>query len=189
VIQTGSAILIQSVMGFVIKRIYFREVMKMAEKKNIVVVVSVGLVLLLVSFHSAYADEKLFIVANQKAIDLAKDFFTTLNNESIPLKIVLDQYGQVKKEKYVIVLGGAKGSASVDDFIRQILTPDEQASGNKAGGGIYIKENVFNPGQVIIVFTGPDESAAAEARKNSRKAWWALLAKWFDLDTSQPMAY
>jgi hypothetical protein len=176
-------------MGFAIKGVYFGKGMNMVGKKNIVAVVSIGLVVLLVSLHSAFAAEKLFIVANQKAIDLAKDFFTTLNNESIPLKIVLDQYDQVKKEKYVIVLGGAKGSASVDDFIRKILTPDEQASGNKAGGGIYIKENVFNPGQVIIVFTGPDESAAAEARKNSRKTWWALLAKWFDLDTSQPMAY
>jgi hypothetical protein len=176
-------------MGFVIERIHFGEGMKMAGKKNVVAIVSVGLVVLFVSFHSAYAAEKLFIVANQKAIDLAKDFFTTLNNESIPLKIVLDQYDQVKKEKYIVVLGGAKGSASVDDFIRQILTPDEQASGNKAGGRIYIKENVFNPSQVIIVFAGPDEAAAAEARKSSRKTWWALFAQWFDLDTSQPMAY
>jgi hypothetical protein len=163
--------------------------MKMAGKKNVAGVACLVLVVLLISLHSAFADEKLFIIANQKALDLAKDFFTALNNESIPLSIVLDQYDRVKKEKYVIVLGGAKGPGSVDGFIRQVLTPEEQESGNKSGGGIFIKQNVFNPGQVIIVFTGPDEGAAAEARKNSRKTWWALFTQWFDLDTSQPMAY
>jgi hypothetical protein len=164
--------------------------MNMTRKKNLAVMASLGIMILLVSLHSAYAAEKLFIVANQKSLDLAKDFIASLNNESIPLSIVLDQYDKVKKEKYVIVLGGAKGAGSVDGLIQQILTPKEQESGNK-GGGIYVKENVFvkDQGQVIVVFTGPDEAAAAEARKNSRKTWWELIVKWFDLDTSMPMAY
>jgi len=54
---------------------------------------------------------------------------------------------------------------------------------------MFVKENVFTQGQVIIVFTGADEAAAADARKNSRKTWWPYLAKWFDLDTSVPMIY
>jgi hypothetical protein len=163
----------------------------MTGKKNRAVIASIGFLVLLVSLHSAFAAEKLFIVANQKSLDLAKDFLATLNNESIPLQFVTDQYDKVKKEKYIIVLGGAKGSGSVDGFIQQILTPKEQESGNKPGGGIYIKDNVFvkDQGQVIVVFAGPDEAAAAEARKNSRKTWWELLVKWFDLDTSMPMAY
>jgi hypothetical protein len=163
----------------------------MRGKKNLAVTISLGLVFLLVSIHSAFADEKLFIVANQKSLDLAKDFRATLNNESIPLQFVTDQYDRVKKEKYVMVLGGAKGPDSVDALIKQILTPQEQEKGNKPGGAIFVKENVFvkDQGQVIVVFTGPDEEAAAEARKNSRKTWWELLVKWFDLDTSAPMAY
>jgi hypothetical protein len=162
----------------------------MTGKKYISMIASIGFVILLVSLQPAFAAEKLFIVANPKSLDLAKDFLATLNNESIPLQIVTDQYDKVKKEKYVIVLGGAKGPGSVDGFIQQLLTPKEQEAGNK-GGAIYIKENVFakNQGQVIVVFTGPDEAAAAEARKNSRKTWWELLVKWFDLDTSMPMAY
>jgi hypothetical protein len=165
--------------------------MNMTGKKNSAVIVSIAFVVLLVSFHSAFAAEKLFIVANQKSLDLAKDFLATLNNESIPLQFVTEQYDKVKKEKYIIVLGGAKGPGSVDGFIQQILTPKEQESGNKPGGGIFIKEKVFvkDQGQVIVVFTGPDEAAAAEARKNSRKTWWELFTKWFDLDTSMPMAY
>jgi hypothetical protein len=173
------------------QRIYFEEGLKMLGKKNIAVVASIGLVVLLISLSSTFAAEKLFIVANQKSLDMAKDFIATLNNESIPLQIALDQYDKVKKEKYVIVLGGAKGPGSVDEFIKQILTPEEQESGNKPGGRIYVRENVFikDQGQVIVVFAGSDETAAAEARKNGRKTWWTLLTKWFDLDTSQPMAY
>jgi hypothetical protein len=165
--------------------------MNMTGKKNIAVIASIGFVVLLVSLHSAFAAEKLFIVANQKSLDLAKDFLATLNNESIPLQFVTDRYDKVKKEKYIVVLGGSKGLGSVDGFIQQILSPKEQESGNKPGGGIYIKENVFvkDQGQVIVVFTGPDEAVAAEARKNSRKTWWELFTKWFDLDTSMPMAY
>ena len=161
----------------------------MEGKKNITAVGAIGLMIFLFFLNSAFAFDKLFIATNQKSLDLAKDFIASLNNESIPLSIVLDQYEKLKKEKYVVVLGGAKGPASIDKFIEQILTSEEQKSGNQPGGKIYIKENVFAPGQVLIVFTGPDEAAAAEARKNSRKTWWTLFTKWFDLETSLPMAY
>jgi hypothetical protein len=165
--------------------------MNMKGKIKIAAIAFIGFAAFLMPLHSAFAAEKLFIVANQKSLDLAKDFITTLNNESIPLQFVTDQYDKVKKEKYIIVLGGAKGSGGMEDFVKQILTLQEQESVNKPGGGIYIKENVFvkDQGQVIVVFTGPDEAAAAAARKNSRKTWWELLVKWFDLDTSSPMPY
>lgn len=144
---------------------------------------SMGTLFLLGFMNSVFADDRLFIVANQKSLDLAKDFITSLNNESISLSVVLDQYDKVKKEKYVIVLGGA------NEFIKQILTKEDIESANQAGGKIFIKPNVFVQDQVIVVFAGSDESAAAEARKNSRKTWWALVAKWFEIDTSGPMAY
>jgi UDP-N-acetylglucosamine:LPS N-acetylglucosamine transferase len=139
--------------------------------------------------NTAFADDKLFIVANQTALGLAKDFLTSMNNESIPLSIVMDQFDKVKKEKYIIVLGGAKGAGSVEDFVKQVLTSQERESGNQPGGKLFVKENVFAQGQVIIVFTGPDEAAAADARKKSRNTWWQYLAKWFELDTSNPMIY
>jgi hypothetical protein len=161
----------------------------MAGKRNIVAIASAGLMVFLIFLNSAVASDKLFIVTNQTALDLAKDFIATLNNESIPLSIVLDQYEKAKNEKYIIVLGGAKGPGSVDEFIKRILTVQEQQSGNQPGGKMFVKENVFAQGQVVIVFTGPDEASAAEARKNSRKTWWEHLTKWFDLETSFPMAY
>jgi hypothetical protein len=153
---------------------------------KILLVAFVGLTVLL---GSAFAFDKLFIVGNQAAIDLAKEFFTTLSNESIPLAIVTDQFEKVKSEKYIIVLGGAKGQGTVEDFVKQVLTKEEQTAGNQPGGKMFVKENVFAQGQTIIVFAGPDEAAAADARKNSRKTWWQYFVKWFELDTSLPMAY
>jgi hypothetical protein len=161
---------------------------KMACNK-ILAVFSIGLMFFIFSLGSAFAFDKLYLVANQKSLDLAKEFLTTLNNESIPLSVVMDQFEKVKKEKYIIVLGGAKGPGSVEEFINQVLTPEEQKSGNEPAGKIFVKENVFAQGQVIIVFTGQNESSAADARKNSRKTWWSYLAKWFEVDTSSPMVY
>jgi hypothetical protein len=161
----------------------------MAGKNRITTIAAMALMVLLFLLDSAFAADKLFIVANQKSLDLAKDFLSTLNNESIPMSIVLDQYDKAKNEKFVIVLGGAKGPAGIDNFVKQVLTDQEQASANQPGGKYFVKENVFAQGQTIIVFTGPDEASAAEARKGSRKMWWEYLAKWFDLDTSSPMAY
>ncbi len=158
----------------------------MIGKKITLMAVFAGLTVLL---GSGFAFDKLFIVGNQASIDRARDFFTTLSNESIPLAIITDQFDKVKKEKYIIVLGGAKGAGSVEDFVKQVLTKEEQESGNQAGGKMFVKENVFVPGQTIVVFTGSDEGAAAEARKNGRKTWWQLFVQWFELDTSMPMAY
>jgi hypothetical protein len=161
----------------------------MAEKKRILMAASIGLMILSILLSTAFAFEKLFIVANQAALGLAKDFITTLNNESIPLGIVMDQFDKVKKEKYIIVLGAGNGPGGVDEFVRQVLTPQERESANQPGGKMFVKENVFAPGQTIIVFTGPDDASAADVRKNNRKTWWPYLVKWFDLDTSTPMAY
>ena len=149
----------------------------------------VASIILTVGLGSVFAFDKLFIVGNQASIDRAREFFTTLSNESIPLAIITDQFDKVKNEKYIIVLGGAKGTGSVEDFVKQVLTKEEQESGNQAGGKMFVKENVFAQGQTIIVFTGSDEAAAADARKNGRKTWWSYLVKWFELDTSLPMAY
>jgi hypothetical protein len=149
----------------------------------------VAIIILTVCLSSAFAVDKLFIAGSQASINGAKDFFTTLSNESIPLAIITEQFDKVKKETCLIVLGGTKGAGTVEDFVKQILTREELESGNQVEGKMFVKENVFVPGQTIIVFTGSDETAAAGARKSSRKNWWPYLVKWFELDTSLPMAY
>jgi hypothetical protein len=162
---------------------------KMEAKKKALLIALTGLMLFSIASSSAFAFDKLFIVANQTAVGMAKEFFNTLSNESIPLAIISDQFEKVKNEKYIVVLGGAKGPGSVDEFVKLVLTKEEQASANQAGGKMFVKENVFAQGQTIIIFAGSDEAAAAEARKNGRKTWWTYFVKWFELDTSSPMAY
>jgi hypothetical protein len=161
----------------------------MRKSKRVLAAAAIGLATFVIFAGSAFAYDKLFIVANQTSIGLAKEFFSTLSNESVPLTIITDQFDKVKSEKYIVVLGGSKGPGSVDDFVKQVLTKEEQEAGNQPGGKMFIKENVFSQGQTIILFTGPDENAAADARKKGRKTWWAYFVNWFELDTSLPMAY
>jgi hypothetical protein len=118
----------------------------MTQKKNIVIAF-VGLLLLLSFLDSAFAADKLFIVANQKSLDLAKDFIATMNNESIPISVALDQYDKVKKEKYIFILGGT------DEFTKQVLSKEDMDAANQAGGKIFIRQDVFAQGQIIVVFT------------------------------------
>ena len=161
----------------------------MNRRKVTLLTVSIGLTLLFFS-GSAFAAEKLCIVADEAGLNLAKDLITSLNNESIPLSIFMDHVEDVKNAKYVIVLGGAKAADDINGFIKQVLTTQELEAGKQPGGKVFVKENVFTKGQTIIVFTGPDEASAAAARKNSRKTWWPYIAKWFDLDSSgDPMPY
>jgi hypothetical protein len=174
----------------VVKLLVFSEQeFKMEGMKKKLMVVAVGLAILPIFLGSAFAYDKIFLVGNQASLDLAKDFISTMNNESIPLAIVTDQLDKVKTEKYIIVLGGTKGQESAAGFTKQVLTVKEQEEGNQPGGKMFVKENVFAPGQVIIIFAGPDDAAAANARKSNRKAWWQYIAKWFELETSVPMAY
>ncbi len=161
----------------------------MREKKRALMLALAGLMLSTVFWGYASEYDKLFIVASPKAIDMAKEFFNSMNNESIPLVIITEQFDKVKNEKYIVVLGGAKGPGTVEDFVKLVLTKEEQASANQPGGKMIVKENVFTQGQTIIVFEGTDEAAAAEARKNGRKSWWQHIAKWFELDSSTPMLY
>jgi hypothetical protein len=152
-------------------------------QKNRIDVACVGLLILLSLANAAFAAEKLVLVANQKSLDLAKEFIATLNNESIPISISLDQYDKIQNEKYIFVLGGAP------EFVKQVLKKEDIEAANQAGGKIFIRENVFAAGQVIVVCAGQDEEAAANIRKSNRKTWWTLLVKWFDLDTAGPMPY
>jgi hypothetical protein len=161
----------------------------MRRKKRVLAAASIGLPIFLILVGSAFAFDKIFIIGNETAIGLAKEFFTALSNESIPLAIVTDQFDKVKNEKYIVVLGGAKDPKGVDDFVKQVLTNEEQEAGKQPGGKMFVKENVFAQGQTIIVFAGPDENAAADARKKSRNTWWPYFVNWFELDTSLPMAY
>jgi hypothetical protein len=157
--------------------------------KYLISTASIGLAILVVFLNAAFAYDKLCLVGNQASLDLAKDFITTLNNESVPLAVVTDQFDKVKAEKYIIVLGGTKGPESAAGLVKQILTAKELEEGNQPGGKMFIKENVFAPGQVIIVFLGADDAASANVRKNNKKTWWQYIARWFELETSVPMAY
>ncbi len=161
----------------------------MRRNTRVLAAASIGLAIFLILSGSAFAFDKIFVIGNQAAIDLAKEFFTALSNESIPLAIVTDQFDKVKSEKYIVVLGGAKGPGGVDDFVKRLLTSEEQEAGKQPGGKMFVKENVFAQGQTIIVFAGPDETAAAGARTKSRNTWWPYFVDWFELDTSMPMAY
>lgn len=135
-------------------------------------------------------EAKLIVVGTQISLDMAKDFLTTLYKESVPVTIVTSQFEKVKKEKYIIVLGGVNEPGGVGGFVKQVLTNQEQDASSQPGAEkMYIKSDVFTKGQFIIVFTGPDSEASADAQKHNRNKWLPYVAKWFDIDLSPQVLY
>ena len=47
---------------------------------------------------------------------------------------------------------------------------------------MLLKENVWKPGQKVLIFTGENADDAAAARSNTRDKWMDLLQEWFDLE-------
>jgi hypothetical protein len=164
------------------------------ERRKRATVVSICLFVLLILVCGAMAqkqpEERLYVLGTQAGLDLAKDFLTMLYNESVPVVTITGQFEQVKKEKYIIVLGGVREPGGLGEFVKQILTEQEQQESSKPGNEkMYVKENVFAKGQSIVVFAGADTAASAEARKKNRSRWMPLIGKWFDLDLGQVIAY
>jgi hypothetical protein len=73
----------------------------------------------------------------------------------------------------------------VGEIVKQLLTKEEQEFLSKPGSSrMYLKENVFAPGQRILVFAGIDREAAGRARVSNRAKWIDYLNAWFNIDIS-----
>lgn len=135
-------------------------------------------------------EQRLYVLGTENAVNLAKDFLNFLNNEGISTVTVTGQFEQFLKERYIVILGGPNEPGGLGDLVRKILTSDEQREAGQPGKGkMYVKENVFTPGQAIIIFAGGDAQTSAEVRKKTRTMWMPVIGKWFDVDFAEMLAY
>jgi hypothetical protein len=49
---------------------------------------------------------------------------------------------------------------------------------------MFFKENLWQPGQKVLVFAGSNAEAAAAARVENRDTWYKYFKAWFDLEDS-----
>jgi hypothetical protein len=73
----------------------------------------------------------------------------------------------------------------VGEIVKQLLTEEEQNwVGNPGNSRMYLKENVWREGQMVLIFAGSDKEAAVKARTANRAKWIGYLNDWFNIDIS-----
>ena len=144
--------------------------------------------------HTAMTDD-LIVVATRATFKDAQGWVDFLKSKEIPIKHVTPQeYANFSKEKYIVLMGGMDELDGIKDIVQGLLTKEELEYITRKGKGKMYKKYVlpknarpsqlWGGGQNYIIFAGADRTAAATARKNSKKDWWEELSVWFDIDES-----
>jgi hypothetical protein len=132
---------------------------------------------------SAEIDDTMVLIAGQASLVKAQAWIDFLKKNEITVDhYVLSELDKVKSQKYITIMGGME-EAGVKDLLTGVLGAAETASlAEKGNKKMFLKEDVWAPGQKVLIFAGSDVSAAAAARTESRDKWMEYLREWFDLE-------
>ncbi len=147
-------------------------------------ILSVFIVACLLVPSSAAQDEyTMILVAGQSSLVKAQTWIDFLKQHELTVEhYVLSELEQVKKYPYITIMGGLD-EAGIKEVFAEVIGADETAALTEKGSKkMFLKEDVWEPGQKILVFAGDDVAAAAAARTESRDTWMEYLTEWFDLE-------
>ncbi len=137
-------------------------------------------------FQIAAASD-LFVVADKTAEEMSLSWFSFLEAKEISYKVVApEDFGNHKKESYIVVMGAIEGSDVIRNIAKDALSADDlkKIEGNEKGKAFF-KSDVWAPRQKVILFLGTDQEAAIEARKGSKSYWYGLFMDWFELEGTE----
>jgi hypothetical protein len=139
--------------------------------------------ILLPAASVAQTGETLYLLAAKDSRVKAQKWIDFLKQYDLPVEhYVLSELDQVKKQDYIAIAGGLD-EPGFRDILVDVIGNDGVASiENGDKGRMMLKENVWKPGQMVLVFAAKNAEAAAEARNASRDAWMEYLEEWFDLE-------
>jgi hypothetical protein len=131
----------------------------------------------------ALAEDLMILVTpkdDQKNVQPWVDFLS--KNEIAVKSFSPGDFEGVKKSFYYVALVGGMDQAELKKLITEAVGPDEAAALAKPGAKkMLVKENVWQPGQKVLIFTGNNSQAAIAARTENREAWMKYLKEWFSL--------
>jgi ribosomal protein S11 len=115
---------------------------------------------------------KVVVVANSIDFDMAIDFLMFLKNKGIRVvhASASDFNALYKNEKFVVILGGPEAYEKVGGLVREVLPEDEQNAIRQSGSrNVYIKTDVWNAGQKVIVIAGSDRDQTKTTHQENRE--------------------
>ena len=139
--------------------------------------------LLLPAALTAQTEETLYLVAAKDSRVKAQPWIDFLQRYDLPVEhYVLSELDLVKNHDYIAIAGGLD-ETGFRDVLKGVIGEAAVASLETGGAKkMFLKENVWKPGQKVLVFAGKDAAAAAAARSESRETWLEYLKEWFDLE-------
>jgi len=139
--------------------------------------------LLLPAAAKAQTGEALYLVAAKESRVKAQKWIDFLNAYDQPVEhYVLSEVDLVKDKDFIALTGGLD-EKGFRDLLVEIIGESEVSALEKADAGkMFLKEDVWKPGQKVIVFAGKDTDAAVEARSDAKETWMEYFEEWFDLE-------
>jgi hypothetical protein len=130
----------------------------------------------------AYTQEPMTLIAGQASLVKTQMWIDFLKKNEITVDhYVPSELAKVKENKFIAIIGGLD-EPGVKDIIVEVCGAEEAATLSAKGvKKMYLKENVWKPGQKVLVFAGADADAAATIRTESRDKWMKYLKEWFDI--------
>ena len=143
-----------------------------------------ALCLLCFSAATTVLAEELIVVASKATYEASQKWVDFLTFNEVPLKHVIPQeFDTYKRNKYMVIMGGLDEADGIKGLAKELLDEGEFKDVSRKGNGdIFLKFQVYDPMQTIIMFTGSDMAAAEKARQDNRETWWDSFITWFDLD-------
>ena len=138
-------------------------------------------------FHQQSMAQDLIIVGTGSTLDASQDWLSFLETQEVPCVVVNPaEFGEHKKRAFVVVIGSMDESEDIKSILREVLTPEEMEWISQAGNGnMYVKTDVWTPGQKIIVIAGSHQIITEQARKATKEDWFGLVSDWFDIETTE----
>jgi len=131
----------------------------------------------------AQTGEPLYLLAAKDSRVKAQKWIDFLKQYDQPVEhYVLSELDQVKQKDYIVITGGLD-EPGFRNLLAGVIGADEVASiENGDKGRMLLREDVWKPDQMVLVFAGKNPDAAAEVRNESKETWMEHLEEWFDLE-------
>lgn len=71
-------------------------------------------------------------------------------------RVTADEFDSYKEAKIIVILGGPDAYDGVGNYVRQVLSSEEQNAVRSGERGTFAKADVWGSGQVVIVLAGKD---------------------------------
>jgi hypothetical protein len=130
------------------------------------------------------ADDTMKFVAAPASVTKAGGFIGYMKKRGVAtVDIVAPANAASVKKSGVVVIEGGMDDPAVKALITEVVGAAEAGPLAKDGAKkMFVKENMWQPGQKVLVFAGNNVESAAAARAENKDTWDKLITKWFDLE-------